>query len=98
MKDNTTPPLSQWPDPLRTQTANAYLDKAYHEAIRQGRGGSRPRAGRKPDPNKKLTISFRVSPETRALWDRARAEGFDVQKEMDGMIRELCNELLKGDQ
>lgn len=48
--------------------------------------------------DKKLTISFRVSPETRALWDRARAEGFDVQKEMDGMIRELCSELLKGDQ
>ncbi|MBR4755753.1 MAG: hypothetical protein IK076_02320 [Bacteroidales bacterium] len=63
-----------------------------------GRGGHRPGAGRPSMEDKKLTISFRVSPETRALWDRARAEGFDVQKEMDGMIRELCSELLKGDQ
>lgn len=64
-----------------------------------GRGGSRPGAGRKPDPDKKLAISFRISPETKALYDRAREAGFDVQREIDGFIREYCLEVLKeGDQ
>lgn len=89
--------IRTWPDPLRTRTQEAWLDRSYREAI-HGRGGKRPGAGRPSVKDKKVTISFRVSPETRALWDRAREAGFDIQAEMDGMIRELCNELLKGDQ
>lgn len=64
-----------------------------------GRGGIRPGAGRPSIKDKKLTISFRISPETKALYDRAREAGFDVQREIEGFVREYCLEVLKeGDQ
>lgn len=64
-----------------------------------GRGGSRPGAGRPPVEDKKLTIAFRISPDVKALYDRARDAGFDVQREVEGFIREYCSEVLKeGDQ
>ncbi len=49
--------------------------------------------------DKKLTIAFRISPDVKALYDRARDAGFDVQREVEGFIREYCSEVLKeGDQ
>lgn len=64
-----------------------------------GRGGSRPGAGRPPVEDKKLTIAFRISPDVKALYDRAREAGFDVQREIEGFVREYCLEVLKeGDQ
>lgn len=90
--------IRTWPDPLRTRTAEAWLDRSYHEAV-HGRGGKRPGAGRPSIKDKKLTIAFRISPETKALYDRAREAGFDVQREIEGFVREYCLEVLKeGDQ
>lgn len=62
-----------------------------------GRGGIRPGAGRPSIKDKKVTISFRVSPETKALWDRTREAGYDIQQDMDGLIRDYCEEVLKED-
>ena len=58
---------------------------------RPSRGGARPGSGRKPLPEdaKKITISFRVSSETKEALQELRANGVDINAELERMVRRL---------
>lgn len=67
------------------------------EQKHKGRGGRRPGAGRPAVPGKKLTVAFRVSPETKALLGEAKIKGLFTSADLDGLLRETCLKRLKGD-
>lgn len=89
-----------WPDPMRTKTADAWLERSYQEAIRSGRGGARPGSGRKPikdeDRKRNVTVSFRVNAATRDALQELRAQGIDINAELEKLVARLTKRDTKG--
>ena len=56
------------------------------------RGGARPGSGRKPGPEQKVTISFRVTPKTHRAIREFRDRGIDINAELERMIARLAGE------
>lgn len=54
------------------------------------RGGVRIGAGRKPSPITKVTISFKVDEDTRAMVQRLRNNGVDVTTLVEVFIKRGC--------
>lgn len=89
-----------WPDPMRTKTADAWLERSYQEAIHSGRGGARPGSGRKPikdeDRKRNVTVSFRVNAATRDALQGLRAQGIDINAELEKLVARLTKRDTKG--
>lgn len=89
-----------WPDPMRTKTSDAWLERSYQEAIRSGRGGARPGSGRKPikdeDRKRNVTVSFRVNAATRDALQGLRAQGIDINAELEKLVARLTKRDTKG--
>ena len=65
-----------------------------------GRGGARQGSGRKPitDETRKrnATVSFRVRETTRAALQELRAQGIDINAELEKMVARLAKRDTKG--
>ena len=64
-----------------------------------GRGGARPGAGRKPireEDQRNVTISFRVKASTRDALQDLRAQGIDINAELEKMVARLAKRDTKG--
>lgn len=65
-----------------------------------GRGGARQGSGRKPitDETRKrnATVSFRVRETTRAALQELRAQGIDINAELEKMVARLTKRDTKG--
>ena len=89
-----------WPDPMRTRTADAWLERSHQEAIHSGRGGARPGSGRKPikdeDRKRNVTVSFRVNAVTRDALQELRAQGIDINAELEKLVARLTKRDTKG--
>lgn len=63
------------------------------QAQRPGRGGARQGSGRKPLPDdakkRNVTVSFRVSADTRDALQELRSQGIDINAELERMTRRL---------
>lgn len=57
------------------------------------RGGAREGSGRKPAKAQKVTISFRVTEETRDNIKRLREAGCDVNAALERLVEELMIEI-----
>ena len=70
------------------------------EEIKTTRGGARPGAGRKPimeeDRRKNVTISFRVKASTRDALQDLRAQGIDINAELERLVARLTKRDTKG--
>lgn len=63
------------------------------------RGGARPGAGRKPireEDQRNVTISFRVKASTRDALQDLRAQGIDINAELEKMVARLAKRDTKG--
>lgn len=63
------------------------------------RGGARPGAGRKPireEDQRNVTISFRVKASTRDALQELRAQGIDINAELEKMVARLAKRDTKG--
>lgn len=70
------------------------------EETKTTRGGARPGAGRKPimeeDLRKNVTISFRVKASTRDALQELRAQGIDINAELERLVARLTKRDTKG--
>lgn len=70
------------------------------EETKTTRGGARPGAGRKPimeeDLRKNVTISFRVKASTRDALQDLRAQGIDINAELERLVARLTKRDTKG--
>ena len=88
--DQTTPGFykENLPDPWETQ------------ALRPGRGGARQGSGRKPITDetrrRNATVSFRVRETTRAALQELRAQGIDINAELERLVARLAKRDTKG--
>lgn len=63
------------------------------------RGGARPGAGRKPireEDQRNVTISFRVKASTRDALQDLRAQGIDINAELERLVARLAKRDTKG--
>lgn len=63
------------------------------------RGGARPGAGRKPireEDQRNVTISFRVKASTRDALQELRAQGIDINAELERLVARLAKRDTKG--
>lgn len=61
------------------------------------RGGARKGSGRKPLPpdTKRVTLCINVAPETRAIIDRLREQGYNVGRIADDLLQEFARQYLE---
>lgn len=50
------------------------------------RGGARPGAGRKGDPEPRCKVTVKVSAQTRRIMDEMKARGMNISREVDDMF------------